>query len=233
MRVIVYTLTRDRLAFTKYSFETLWKNAGMTFDHLVIDNGSQDGTRDWLTQEYGKRQGVTVMLNAENRGISIGSNMALDQIERVGGYDIVVKMDNDCEVVSPDILPGMLRAFADRKPFGQWMALSPRVEGIVNQPARARTEGRGGLTIGVTGIIGGLFHVVPWEVYRQYRYPPGLPKASGQDDHFCIWLNEHGVMTGYVENLVVRHYLTTHGQAVALPDYFKRKWVEEKEPPTR
>lgn len=231
LTVSVYTLTRDRLEFTKHSFASLREKAGAPYEHLVIDNGSEDGTQDWLRSEYGNIPGVTLIFNDTNRGISVGSNQALDWIAARGGRDYIIKMDNDCEVVTSGMLPHLARVMGDRGEFGAYMALSPRVEGIVNQPVRAAVLGRGNLTLGITNIIGGLFHVVPWDVYRHYRYPEMLPKAAGQDDHFCQWLSQRGVLVGYIEDLVVRHYLTTDGQAAKFPEYFKRKWQEEKAPP--
>ena len=48
----VLTLCRDRLAYTQHCFETLRDNAGCDFDHFVLDQGSMDGTDEWLEQQF-------------------------------------------------------------------------------------------------------------------------------------------------------------------------------------
>ena len=52
MRVAVLSLTRDRLVYTRHCFAKLHEFAGCEFDHYVLDQGSKDGTDEWLTMEY-------------------------------------------------------------------------------------------------------------------------------------------------------------------------------------
>jgi GT2 family glycosyltransferase len=46
MNVAVLTLTRDRLPYTQHCFATLKENAGCDYDHIVLDQGSTDGTAE-------------------------------------------------------------------------------------------------------------------------------------------------------------------------------------------
>ena len=111
IKVAIYTLTRDRLEYTKHSFETLKKQAWYDYDHFIIDNGSTDGTQQWLKDN--KSEFKKVILLPENVGISKGSNMALDIIFATDKYDLIVKMDNDCEVVSDNIIGQLCQIFED------------------------------------------------------------------------------------------------------------------------
>lgn len=233
MKVAIYTLTRDRLEYTKHCFETLRKKAGYPFDHFVVDNGSKDGTAEWLLKNA--RDFTAITRFSENKGISIGSNQALNMIAFQEGntgqkYDIIIKMDNDCEVVTENILQLIVRIYETVKDFENVpkYILSPQVRGINNQPTRVRHETILGHVIGMTAIVGGLFHIVPREVYNQYTYPLNTPKAWGQDDDFCSWARRQGHEVGYIEDLIVNHYETTNGQAQRFPAYFERKWKEEK-----
>ena len=231
MKIAIYTLTRDRLAYTKHCFQRLYCLAGYAFDHFVLDNGSTDGTAEWLQTELpGKnsRGLFEVTCLPENVGISRGSNMMLDKILGRGDYDLVIKMDNDCEVETPDLLKDVVKVFDLLNRVKKRMVLSPRVVGINRQPHRGGTIYVGGWKVGLTGIVGGLFHIVQADVYREYRYPEVLPKAWGQDDDFCEWLRIKEIGKGYIEGLVVNHYETTAGQAARFPEYFERKWKEEK-----
>lgn len=229
MKIAVYSLTRDRLDFTKTCFTSLQSLAGYDYEHFIVDNGSKDGTVEWLKQEE-QREGShikKVFYLPENVGISKASNMLLDEICR-GKYDLVVKFDNDCLVKSENILKHILRVYENQPLYAAWVICSPKVEGIVNQPKRIRFIGRDGLRIGITGMVGGLFLVVPIQLYEKFRYDETLPKAWGQDDQFCDIMNKWGADIGYIENLTVEHYLTTDGQAKQYPDYFLRKHEETK-----
>lgn len=245
MKIAIYSLTRDRLQYTKDCFASLRENAGMPFDHYVFDNGSTDGTQEWLMSELDERRLFAVCRFGTNQGISFGSNYCVDAIfdpprahpfsffdrgaSKPDRYDLICKFDNDCYIRTPNILP-QIRAVAAEA--GDNWILSPRVEGINKQPKRVRTVDIGGHPIGETGIVGGLFHIVPASVYRRYMdaggYPEDLPLAKYQDDRFCHWWRKQGGRCGYIEDLVVEHYEGTDAQAKRFPEYFSRKWAEEK-----
>lgn len=231
MKVALYTLTRERLEYTKHCFSVLREKAGHPFDHFVIDNGSEDGTREWLLENAKDFKAITTF--SENKGISEGSNQALRMIynqEEFSGekYDLIIKMDNDCEVVTDNLLQRIVRIYETTIEFQPQYILSPRVVGINHQPSRNGQEVILGQYIGLTAIVGGLFHVVPRDIYKQFWYPLDTAKARGQDDAFCAWANSNGIRTGYIEELIVNHYETTDGQARRYPKYFERKWQEEK-----
>lgn len=234
MRIAVYSLTRDRLDYTKHCFTTLQRRAGIPFHHFVIDNGSQDGTVDWLTNEYAPRWGaankypnrVSVYPMGENLGISKASNFALDEIG-IDDYDLTCKIDNDCEVVYPTILARIARFYENIPPLAGGYMVSPRVEGINKQPTRARETMIDDVRLGIVGLVGGLFHVVPTQEYWQFRYNTSLAKARGQDEQVCAWFRNRGGHIAYMEDLIVNHYETTDGQAQRYPEYFERKWKEE------
>lgn len=231
-RIAIYSLTRDRLLYTQACFQSLRQNAGMPFDHYVWDNGSTDGTQEWLEDQWdGKAPPQHYKNNSDNLGISVASNNCLSYIfAQRNDYDLIIKMDNDCYVRTPNILPQICDVMAEA---GDRWILSPRVDGINRQPRRHRTVTIAGHPVGVTPIVGGLFHVVPAAAYRAYMdaggFPEDLPPAKGQDDHFCHWwITTQGGQCGYIEDLVVEHYETTDGQANRYPEYFERKWREEK-----
>lgn len=242
--IAVYTLTRDRLPYTKVCFDSLIRNAGCKFHHFVFDNGSSDQTQLWLQQEY---KPFKLMAVQQNLGISKASNACLDAIfKELPDVDVIAKIDNDCNIESPDLLAEMASLVKPEGGFAPKYVLSPHVKGITRQPERGRMINLVGnantkepmYEVGLTAIVGGLCHFVPAEVYRQYRYPisgdavEGKPitYAWGQDDHFCEWFKKRGGNVGYVESLFVEHFETTDGQCKRFPEYFKRKWEEEKQP---
>ncbi len=229
MRIAIYTLTRDRIEYTQQCFASLYENAGAKFDHYILDNGSVDGTRQWLNFQADAGKFKWYSPQSENLGISVASNMLLRRILQED-YDVILKFDNDCFVRTPNILQHVAEVVTAA---GENWIFSPRVEGINKQPRRVRNVEIAGHPIGVVGIVGGLFHVVPASAYRLYveqgGYPEHLPKARGQDDQLCAWWRRRGENCGYIEDVIVEHYETTDGQARRYPEYFERKWMEEKE----
>lgn len=229
MKIAIYSLTRDRLEYTQQCFASLWQNAGAKFDHYVLDNGSADGTWQWLNFMADAGKFKRYATHPENLGISVASNVLLRRILQED-YDVIIKFDNDCYVRTPNILPQICDVI--NAAGGNWI-FSPRVEGINKQPRRARNVEIAGHPVGVVGIVGGLFHVVPASVYRAYMatggYPETLPKAKGQDDHLCDWwTRQRRGNCGYIEDVVVEHFESTDGQAKRYKEYFERKWMEEK-----
>lgn len=221
MKVAIYTLTRDRLDYTKHCFNTLKMKAGYPYDHFIVDNGSTDGTQEWLKENFLPER---LKLLPENKGISVASNLALDMIG--DKYDLIIKVDNDCEIEYNGILDRIVRIYKNMPPLKNLM-LSPKVNGITAQPPRIRKTMVDDCEIGITHIIGGLFHIIPSRIYQQFRYDETLPPARGQDENVCDWFKKMGGEVGYIEPISVFHFETTNGQAKRYPDYFKRKKNEE------
>lgn len=95
-KVAVFSITYDRLEYTKKSFESLNKTAGYKFDHFIVDNGSADGTQAWLSS-YAvdtRHQYVQTIWNKDNKGISIASNQAIDLIKDTHPMWLVNKNSN-------------------------------------------------------------------------------------------------------------------------------------------
>lgn len=223
MNITVYTLTRDRLELTSTCLSSLHAKAGRPFKHIVLDNGSEDGTQDWLVNSRDRFE--SLFLLKENIGIARACNLLKAHI--LGAKPgLIIKMDNDCEVVSDGILASIASLYGQLVP--PFPVLSPHVSGIRTLVPRSHHTEVGGFRIGWTQIVGGLFHIVPVAVYQEYTYDESLPKARGNDGHFCKWLRDRGISIGYIEDLHVNHYQTTDGQERLFPEYFKRKKIEEK-----
>jgi glycosyltransferase involved in cell wall biosynthesis len=225
VKVAAFSLTRDRFYYTQHCFKTFREKAGYPVDHYIVDNGSQDGTVDWLLEN--EKLFTHIQWNFSNLGLCAGNNQALDMIRKSGiQYDLIFKFDNDAEVISDNIVAEMVDLY---KQATKPMLLSPRVTGISRQPRRSYTETTYSHPIGVTNHIGGLFSWCNADLYLQYTYPDNLPLASGDDSAFAYWVYQKRYIVGYVEDLIVNHYEGTEGQNLRYPQYFERKWKEEKE----
>ncbi len=226
MRVAVLTLTRDRLEYTKHCFDRLWEFAGCDFDHYVLDQGSTDGTDEWLADEYDAH---ALVCETENIGIAAGMNLLLHIADREAQppyerYDVIVKFDNDCELTQPNTLRDVCALALEGDAL-----LSPRILGLNNPPPVTRELRIGDEVIQDVPQIGGIFLAAPAWVYDEFRYSDDLPVWGGDDVEICAWFRrEHGGTCGYVARLEAWHYESTSGQHERFPAYFERTLAEGK-----
>jgi len=218
MKIAVLTLTRDRLEYTKHCFASLREFAGCDFDHLVLDQGSTDGTWEWLAEEY---EPAMAHREESNMGISRGLNWLLGVFDHGADYDVVVKFDNDCELTQPNTLRDVARLA-----YEGGCLLSPRILGLTNPPSPTRELRIGDETILDVPQIGGIFLAAPAWVYDEFRYSESNPIWGGDDVEICAWFRAQGGTCGYVKRLEAWHYEGTEGQRDRYPDYFERKFAE-------
>ncbi len=225
-KVAVFTMTKDRLDYTKRCFKALHEKTKVPFDHFVVDNGSTDGTVEWLKEQQNLKK---VIYNPQNVGISKGSNQALDAIYQEANYDLIIKVDNDIEMWNNLWLEQVLDLWF-RFPK---VVFSPFIEGLIDSPGGAMNKGYlqiGMHLFGMTNHVGGAFCVAPRKLYDTFRWQENDYLHSNQDWVFSQYVQKSGYTLGYMQNLRAEHIDTTSGQKALYPDYFK---LREKERTTR
>lgn len=212
------TLTRDRLDYTRHCFQTLTEHAGSEYDHYVLDQGSTDGTREWLLED----EALDVTCLDENVGICAGLNHLLATACDPTQYDVIVRFDNDCEVTLPDTLRIVCEAADDHQAI-----VAPRVNGLLNPPPTLWKTALGPWTLHETAILGGIFMAIPATLFTvgEYRYDERSPLSTG-DEAIVPWWRSFGGKAGYLDGLSVNHYETTVGQQATYPEYHARKLAE-------
>lgn len=74
MKTSIIVLTYNQLALTKQCLESIWKHTNNDcIEVIVIDNGSHDGTRDYLKQITS----IKAIFNKTNEGFAKACNQAL------------------------------------------------------------------------------------------------------------------------------------------------------------
>jgi glycosyltransferase involved in cell wall biosynthesis len=94
-RTLIVILTWNRLNVTKDTLKTLFHHNGKDIDLLFIDNGSTDGTVEYL-----EGKGFEVIKNKTNKGIFRASTKAWEEGVRKG-YDYILNLQNDFPCVRP------------------------------------------------------------------------------------------------------------------------------------
>ena len=216
MKIAIFTLTKDRLDYTKLFLKSLKEKTKLKYDHFIIDQESKDGTPEYLDNKL-----VKLYPLQKNIGINRGVNFALDRIGN--DYDIIIKMDNDTVVQTKGWLKKILNVL-DKKEV-----LSPYVLGL--------RDSRGGVprirhdkerNIGFTPFIGGICmvaHKNAWIDSQGWEFP--VPFHAGGDKNFCQRLSLDGYKFGYVEDIMIKHIDNTEGQELKYKEYFKLRKQEK------
>lgn len=93
----VVVVSHDNLALTRMCLESVLENTDSPrFELLVIDNGSADGTRPYLSTLARRFANVRLVLNGENRGFPAACNQGLG----LANGELLVLLNNDT-VVAP------------------------------------------------------------------------------------------------------------------------------------
>lgn len=109
--------------------------AAQTLDHelIVVDNGSRDGTREWLEQHAPQ---VTIIGLSHNLGFAGGNNVGL----RAATGDQLVLVNNDT-VAAPDFLERLVAPLADDEQVGS-------VAGVLTFAHQPETIASAGIVVG-------------------------------------------------------------------------------------
>ncbi len=105
LQISVVVLTWNGLAYLPACLESLLAQDYPAFEVIVVDNGSTDGTPQWLAEHF---PGVRLICNERNLGFAGGNNAGL----RVAKGDLLVLLNNDTEVHA-GWLSALAAAFAE------------------------------------------------------------------------------------------------------------------------
>src|SRR5262249_13969494 len=89
VRVSIVMLTWNQRPLTEQAITSIRQATRQPYELIVVDNGSTDGTADYLDELA--TQGIRVIKNAENRGVAAGWN----QGRRAPRGDCVMVVNND------------------------------------------------------------------------------------------------------------------------------------------
>lgn len=223
-RIAIFTLTMNRLEYTKKTLESLKKFALYPYDHFIVDNGSTDGTVEWLKANQKEFNIKELILNPENVGISKGSNQALDAIG--DGYDVIVKIDNDCELQTEGLVAAIAMIFERNRR----LIISPNVEGLIDNAGGVPRVGHaqmGPFLLGFVEHLGGISCAAPAEMYKIFRWKDEDFLHGMQDTIFSQAARQIGYTMAYLEDQRVMHIDSTYGQKEKFPEYFEKR-KEEK-----
>jgi GT2 family glycosyltransferase len=191
MKVAAITITYNRLELTKKTIESFYDKTAVDY-HLFIDNGSTDGTREYLQQ-------FNNILLDKNYGIAYAFREAVNKLT---GFDFILKLDNDVETVTPDIINKMLEFY---KMNGMSYAASP-LDLNLDQAYSPAVFGRvslQGFNMTFTTHTGGAFQLIPSAICK--RLCVDFRHLKQGDYSIGKYYRRHGVKPVYLTDLEMRH----------------------------
>jgi glycosyltransferase involved in cell wall biosynthesis len=111
-RIALLFLTWNRIEYTRLSLPRLLADPGEAFDLILWDNGSTDGTREYLESIRDPRIRERIL-----RPTNEGQTPAIEHLFRESGAELVGKVDNDC-LVTPGWTRTLARALDDVPELG-------------------------------------------------------------------------------------------------------------------
>jgi len=232
--ISIILVTRNQLPYTRQCLQSLREHTPQEIELIVVDNGSMDGTVEFLHSQAG----VRVIANRSNRGYAAGCNQGL----AVAGGDFLVLLNNDT-IVTADWLAGLLFHVRQDKSVGLAGPLANSVAGSQRVPVEfsslaqlnffARQLRR--LNFGrrrETGFISGMCMLVRREVVERIG---GLDERFGygsfEDDDFCVRAALAGYKLCIAQDVFIYHYggRTFAGEGLDYPALLSRNWALYKE----
>lgn len=223
-KVAVITVSWNRLEYLQRTIDTLHKTAGYEFNHFIVDNGSEDGTKMFLS-DHAIVDGFGYVLLEKNHGVPYAYNYVLNSLARgdlQGGglleYDLVVLTDNDCEFITQ----GWLKTIVDLYERESKLIVSPYVEGLSDNPGgglRTRNFFIGPHYLGATKLMGNICQAIPTKFFHEFRFDVNTFKHGTQSIQMAGEAARQGYMLVYLEDVKVEHMDTTAGQKNKDPEY--------------
>jgi GT2 family glycosyltransferase len=134
--VSIVVVTHDNLLFSRLSLESVIACTEYpNYELIVVDNGSGDGTAEWLHRLAAANPHVRLVLNPGNAGFARACNQGL----ALARGDVLVLL-NDDTLVPPGWLPRLTRPLADPD-VGLVGAVTNRIGNEAEVPASYRTWG--------------------------------------------------------------------------------------------
>lgn len=110
MKTSIVILTYNNLEYTKQCIESIRKHTTKdTYEIVVVDNASSDGTDEWLNEQ----EDIRTILNSENQGFPKGCNQGI----KISTEENILLLNNDV-IVTPNWLENLIKALYSNENIG-------------------------------------------------------------------------------------------------------------------
>jgi GT2 family glycosyltransferase len=243
--VSIIILTYNQLKYTKQCVESVEKHTPEPHEIIFVDNGSSDGTRDYLKRYAKKHKQVELILNDENKGFAGGNNQGIVQAK--GNY--IVLLNNDMVVtehwlerliahaeISPDI--GMVGPMSNSVSGPQLMQPVPYVDKdmqAMQKFARAFSSKNSGKRTLMLRLVGFCLLIKKEVIDVIGGLDENYISGNFEDDDLCLRSFIAGYKNIIAQDVFIHHYgsMTFKGNAINYQatmndnrQYFADKWKD-------
>jgi GT2 family glycosyltransferase len=202
----VAILTHNALEYTQRCLSSLARHTRLAHKCFVLDNGSTDGSADWLNN----RNGLNVTLSTHNLGVPAGRNLLIYEILPRVDDGLVVFLDNDVEVFEGWCEP-FLKLFAERPEVGIAGPVGHKL--IVHQNTRELLPSPEDTPAPVDVVSGFCFWVRIETLHAVGLFDETLGAFWHEDDDYCIRALQLGFEVYAVPGAPLIHYAHKSGAA--------------------
>ena len=200
--VSIVIITHNRLELLKGAIGTVLENTEGTWEMIVWDNGSTDGTGEYLDDVALEDERIHVVHHDRNLGLN-----ALNRAFAEARGEMFVSMDDDVRAVPPGWLDRMLAAFRVVDDLG---FLSTTVRGIAANPdglGYSRVDHGQGVVLLERGPVGGWCFMMPRRVFEGAGGFLEVPELLYfyHDIDIVARIEEEGYRSGVLESVLVAH----------------------------
>lgn len=228
-RLRIAILTHNALAYSRRCLQSLAVHTLIDHEVLVLDNGSEDETPEWLIRHPGRN--LRAMLSPLNLGVPKGRNLLLEAILREGdGSELIVFLDNDVEVSTGWYHP-FVEVFTSDASVGIAGVIGHRI--VVHDAHRELLPSPESGPAFVDVVSGFCFWVKRQVAETLGPFDENLGMFWHEDDDYCIRAIDRGHRVVSVPGAPVVHH--AHRSGIAEQDtgcteslrnqsYLARKW---------
>lgn len=185
----IVVLNWNRLHYTKQTVERIVAATTIPHELIFVDNGSVDGTREYLKSLENKTNAekVTYVFNDKNLGVAGGRNSGL--VHAKGDYLLTI----DDDVLVPDNWDKHIANACDKIP-------KLGITGVNVEPFKFPVQEINGVRVRPkNGNLGGACLCLPRRVFKRVGYYNAFSQYGHEDAAMYYRLKHIGLISAYIE----------------------------------
>ncbi len=185
----IVVLNWNRLHYSKQTLECIIKKTTIPHELILVDNGSEDGTREYLKSMENKTNAekVIYVFNDKNLGVAGGRNSGLV----VASGDYLVTIDDD--IIVPDKWDVLMASACDKIP-------KLGITGVNVEPFKFPVKEINGVRVRPkAGNLGGACLCLPRRVFKRVGYYNYFSTYGCEDSAMYYRLAKIGMLSAYIE----------------------------------
>jgi GT2 family glycosyltransferase/Tfp pilus assembly protein PilF len=228
--VSIIVLTYNGLNYNKEFINSVYQNTVLSYELIIVDNGSTDGTREYLEELVQTNVTIKLIKNKENvgfpKGVNQAINISLGQYILIANNDIVVTKDwleRMVEVAETDATIGIAGPISNSV-SGVQLDKGAKYNSISQMHKYAKqVQKKNHKKILEFPRVAFLCTLIKKEVIDKIggldeRFSPG----NFEDDDFCLRAQLAGYKTVIAQDVFIHHYGSKSFKANGVDEYAKR-----------